>query len=64
MPRRWACAPGDTVLGALPLSGVFGYNAAMAGLAAGATVLLEPVFDADAVLDAVPEFVWREVRGQ
>ncbi len=45
--------PGDTVLGALPLSGVFGYNAALAGLAAGATVLLEPVFDADAVLDAM-----------
>jgi fatty-acyl-CoA synthase len=45
--------PGDTVLGALPLSGVFGYNAAMAGLAAGAAVLLEPVFDADSVLDAM-----------
>ncbi len=45
--------PGDTVLGALPLSGVFGYNAALAGLAAGATVLLEPVFDAGAVLEAM-----------
>ena len=45
--------PGDTVLGALPLSGVFGFNAAMAGLAAGATVLLEPVFDAAAVLEAM-----------
>lgn len=45
--------PGDTVLGALPLSGVFGYNAAMAGLAAGAAVLLEPVFDAGAVLEAM-----------
>lgn len=42
---------GDVVLGALPLSGVFGYNAVLAGLAAGATVLLEPVFDADDVLD-------------
>lgn len=42
---------GDVVLGALPLSGVFGYNAVLAGLAAGASVLLEPVFDADDVLD-------------
>ena len=42
---------GDVVLGALPLSGVFGYNAVLAGLAAGAAVLLEPVFDADQVLD-------------
>jgi fatty-acyl-CoA synthase len=41
----------DVVLCALPLSGVFGYNAATAGLAAGATLLLEPVFDADVVLD-------------
>ena len=46
---------GDVVLGALPLSGVFGYNAIMAGLAAGATVLLEPTFDADRVLDHVAE---------
>lgn len=45
--------PGDTVLGALPLSGVFGYNAALAGLAAGAAVLLEPVFDAGAMLAAM-----------
>ncbi|MDD7967312.1 AMP-binding protein [Actinomycetospora lemnae] len=44
---------GDVVLGALPLSGVFGYNAVMAGLAAGASVLLEPTFDADRVLDHV-----------
>ncbi|MEJ2890124.1 AMP-binding protein [Actinomycetospora aeridis] len=41
---------GDVVLGALPLSGVYGYNAVMAGLAAGATVLLEPTFDAARVL--------------
>lgn len=41
----------DVVLCALPLSGVFGYNAAMAGLAAGASLLLEPVFDAETVLD-------------
>jgi acyl-CoA synthetase (AMP-forming)/AMP-acid ligase II len=41
----------DAVLCALPLSGVFGYNTAMAALAAGAVCVLEPVFDADAVLD-------------
>ena len=44
---------GDVVLGALPLSGVFGYNAATAALAAGAAVLLEPTFDPDRVLDHV-----------
>ncbi len=38
---------GDVVLCALPLSGVFGFNTAMASLAAGAKCLLEPVFDAD-----------------
>ena len=41
----------DVVLCALPLSGVYGYNAAVAGLAAGATLLLEPVFDPEDVLD-------------
>lgn len=41
----------DVVLCALPFSGVFGYNAAMAGLAAGASLLLEPMFDTDTVLD-------------
>jgi fatty-acyl-CoA synthase len=44
-------AEGDPVLCALPLSGVFGFNAAMAALAAGAVCVLEPVFDPDAVLD-------------
>jgi acyl-CoA synthetase (AMP-forming)/AMP-acid ligase II len=44
-------AEGDRVLCALPLSGVFGFNAAMAALAAGGVCVLEPVFDADAVLD-------------
>ncbi|NMI01396.1 AMP-binding protein [Pseudonocardia sp. K10HN5] len=44
-------ADGDVVLCALPLSGVFGYNTAMAALAAGAVCVLEPVFDPDAVLD-------------
>jgi acyl-CoA synthetase (AMP-forming)/AMP-acid ligase II len=42
---------GDAVLCALPLSGVFGYSTAMAALAAGAVCVLEPVFEADVVLD-------------
>ena len=44
-------AEGQHVLCALPLSGVFGYNTAMAAIAAGAVCVLEPLFDADAVLD-------------
>ncbi|WP_242623284.1 AMP-binding protein [Pseudonocardia sediminis] len=43
----------DAVLCVLPLSGVFGFNAAMAGLAGGATCVLEPVFDPDTVLDHI-----------
>ncbi|NKQ57027.1 AMP-binding protein [Amycolatopsis sp. K13G38] len=41
---------GDVALCALPLSGVFGFNTAMAAIAGGGTCLLEPVFDARAVL--------------
>jgi fatty-acyl-CoA synthase len=43
--------PGATVLGALPLSGVFGFTPAMTALLSGATTLLEPVFEARGVLD-------------
>jgi acyl-CoA synthetase (AMP-forming)/AMP-acid ligase II len=42
---------GDVMLCGVPLAGTYGFSAAMAALAGGATVLLEPVFDADAVLD-------------
>lgn len=48
--------PGDVFLGALPLSGVFGFNPALAALAAGATTLLEPVFDPDAALADMARF--------
>lgn len=41
---------GDVVLCALPLSGVFGFNTAMAAIAGGGTCLLEPVFDGSVVL--------------
>ena len=37
--------PGDVLLCALPLSGVFGFNAALGALAGGACCLLQPVFD-------------------
>ncbi|GAB2976210.1 AMP-binding protein [Amycolatopsis acidiphila] len=42
--------PGDVVVCALPLSGVFGFNTAMATIAGGGTCLLEPVFEEHAVL--------------
>jgi acyl-CoA synthetase (AMP-forming)/AMP-acid ligase II len=42
---------GDVLLCGVPLAGTYGFSAAMAALAGGATVLLEPVFDADGVLD-------------
>lgn len=38
--------PGDALLLALPAAGVFGFSGAMATLAAGATLVLQPVFDA------------------
>ncbi|GAB2663366.1 AMP-binding protein [Prescottella soli] len=37
--------PGDVTLCVLPLSGVFGFNTAMATLAGGGAVLMIPVFD-------------------
>ncbi|MDH3060860.1 AMP-binding protein, partial [Gordonia alkanivorans] len=44
---------GDVILGVLPVSGVFGFSTAMAGLAGGAAILMEPVFDAAATLERV-----------
>ncbi|TYQ09199.1 UNVERIFIED_ORG: fatty-acyl-CoA synthase [Gordonia westfalica J30] len=44
---------GDVILGVLPVSGVFGFSTAMAGLAGGAAILMEPVFDAAATLARV-----------
>lgn len=54
-------AEGDRVLCALPLSGVFGFNAAMAALAAGGMCVLEPVFDPDVVLDDMTDLGVRHV---
>lgn len=48
--------PGDALLSALPLSGVFGFNPTMAMLAAGGTCLLEPVFEPATVLADMREF--------
>jgi acyl-CoA synthetase (AMP-forming)/AMP-acid ligase II len=42
--------PGDVSLCVLPLSGVFGFSAAMGTLAGGGALLMEPVFDAEAAL--------------
>ncbi|NMO88275.1 AMP-binding protein [Actinomycetospora sp. TBRC 11914] len=43
--RALGLGPGDALLLPLPLAGVFGHTAAMAALAAGATLVLQPVFD-------------------
>jgi acyl-CoA synthetase (AMP-forming)/AMP-acid ligase II len=43
-------AEDDVLLCAIPLAGTFGFSAALAALAAGATVLLEPEFDPPGVL--------------
>lgn len=48
--ERMQLSADDVVLGALPLSGVFGYTPAMAALVTGAAILLEPVFEARGVL--------------
>jgi acyl-CoA synthetase (AMP-forming)/AMP-acid ligase II len=47
--------PGDAMLCVLPLSGVFGFNTAMATLAAAATCVLEPVFDPETALESMQD---------
>jgi acyl-CoA synthetase (AMP-forming)/AMP-acid ligase II len=54
---------GESVLCALPLSGVFGYNTAMATLAAGGVCVFEPVFDAAAAIDDMATFSVTHVVG-
>lgn len=54
--RNWDLGPGDVVLCVLPLCGVFGFNAAMAGFAAGASCLLVPVFEGPACLQLMAEW--------
>lgn len=53
----------DVVLCALPLSGVFGFNTAMAALAGGACCVLEPVFTAETVLEHMARFGVTHVVG-
>lgn len=48
---RIGVAEGDVALCVLPLSGVFGFSTALATLAGGGTLLMEPVFDAEATLE-------------
>jgi acyl-CoA synthetase (AMP-forming)/AMP-acid ligase II len=43
--RSFDIRPGDTMLVALPLCGAFGFAGAMAALSAGATLVLQPVFE-------------------
>ncbi|MBD0323001.1 MAG: AMP-binding protein, partial [Aldersonia sp.] len=47
---RMGVVEGDVALCVLPLSGVFGFSTAMAGLAGGGALLMEAVFDAEATL--------------
>lgn len=49
--ERLGFGSGDVMVEPLPYSGVFGYMAGMAALAGGASVLLHPVFDPEALLD-------------
>ncbi|MFL6053964.1 MAG: AMP-binding protein [Actinoallomurus sp.] len=49
--RGMGMRPGDVALCVLPLSGVFGFNTAMAAIAGRGACLFEPVFDAVATLD-------------
>ncbi|MPZ01155.1 MAG: AMP-binding protein [Actinophytocola sp.] len=55
--------PGDVVLCALPLAGVFGFSTAMAAIAGGAACLLEPVFDEDAVIADMARWAVTHVVG-
>lgn len=53
--QRLDVGTGDVLLCALPLCGVFGFNFAIAGLAAGATCLLVPTFEGRAALQLMAE---------
>jgi fatty-acyl-CoA synthase len=55
--------PGDVTLCVLPVSGVFGFGTAMAALAGGGSLLMEPVFDAAAVLRRMQELKVTHVAG-
>jgi fatty-acyl-CoA synthase len=46
----------DVTLCAIPLAGAYGFNSAMATIAAGASLLLAPVFEADAALDDMQRY--------
>jgi fatty-acyl-CoA synthase len=46
---------GDVMVAALPFSGVFGFNAVMAAVYAGAAILLQPVFNEKLLVTAMAE---------
>lgn len=54
---------GDVLLGALPLSGVFGFNPAMAMLSVGAACVLMPSFDAAEAVADMERFAVTHVIG-
>lgn len=47
--------PEDVLIGALPYSGVFGFNPSMAAIVGGASVLLHPVFDPARLVEDMAE---------
>jgi acyl-CoA synthetase (AMP-forming)/AMP-acid ligase II len=55
--------PGDVVQGVLPFCGVFGFNIAMSALASGASLVVDPVFDAPTVLAAMAQFAVTQAFG-
>lgn len=47
---------GDVMVAALPFSGVFGFNAVMAAVFAGAAILLHPIFNEKLLVTAMAEY--------
>ncbi|MGH3320049.1 MAG: AMP-binding protein [Streptosporangiaceae bacterium] len=54
--RAYGIRPGDVMLLSLPVSGVFGFSGAMAALSAGATAVLQPIFNADEALELMARY--------
>jgi fatty-acyl-CoA synthase len=55
--RGLGFGPGRTLLGVLPLCGVFGFDSVWAMLMAGGTVVLQPAFEPEAALAAIRDGV-------
>ena len=61
--RAFDLHPGDAAAIALPLAGVFGFNAALGALAGGAACVLQPVFDAPELAGWITEGRITHVNG-